>query len=337
MKIRATALGAMALLLAHSAPAADNAGEMKTLKASEWTVPEVGIEMKRVPAGSFTMGSPEGEIGRRADEVRHEVTISRPFYVAAYECRQREFYKLMMPADYDHASWKYQRGPLHEGAAWTYRRKADRGPVDGADAAVNIPRTDLNPMECVSWDRAVEFCRKLTEREKAAGRLPEGYVYRLPTEAEWEYACRAGSKGAFCFEGDYTQASALGEYMSIRGGGYATFATAATPGKRKPNAWGLYDMHGNVFEWCMDWYGPYDIKARKDPAGPDEGRERIARGGGVGVFRDNLDKVVHPFFRSAARYSFPPGTSHQINLGFRVVLAPELDPIRKGAFATENN
>jgi formylglycine-generating enzyme required for sulfatase activity len=280
--------------------------------------------MVLVPSGTFTMGSPKREKHRRVDEVQHKVRISNPLYMSAYECRQREFYKLMMPADYDHASWKYQRGPLHDGAAWAYRRKAGRGPINGTDVAVNIPRTDLNPMECVSWDRAVEFCRKLTEREQAAGRLPKDYVYRLPTEAEWEYACRAGTKGPYSFEGDYAQESALSEYMSIRGSGYGTFAAAATPGRRKPNTWGLYDMHGNVYEWCSDWYGPYNAEATGDPTGPKIGKEKVARGGGVSVIRDNLDEAVHPFFRAASRYGFPPATSHQINLGFRVVLAPKL-------------
>jgi len=312
------------MLMIHSAFAADNAGAMKKLKAAEWMVPGVEIKMVLVPSGSFEMGSPKREAHRRGDEVRHTVTISKPFYMAACECRQREFYTLMMPADYDHAAWKYQRGPLHDGAAWTYRRKADRGIVDGADVAVSVARTDLNPMECVSWARAVEFCRKLTEREQAGGRLPDGYVYRLPTESEWEYACRAGTDDPYNFKGDYEQEAVLAEHMFIRGGDYATLATAPTPGERQPNAWGLFDMHGNVYEWCLDWYGPYDPKAKKDPTGPQAGTERVARGGGVGAVDKDLDKAVHPFFRSASRYRFLPTTGYQINLGFRVVLGPAL-------------
>ena len=323
------------MLMIHSSFAADNARAMKKLKAAEWTVPGVQIKMVLVPAGSFKMGSPKREEHRSGDEVKHNVTISKPFYMAAYECRQREFYKLMMPADYDYAAWKYQRGPLHDGAAWTYRRKADRGIVDGADVAVSIERTDLNPMECVTWAKAVEFCRKLTERERAAGRLPDGYVYRLPTESEWEYACRAGTDAPYNFKGDYEQEAVLADHMFIRGGDYGRLATAPTPGERKPNAWGLYDMHGNVYEWCLDWYGPYDVKASKDPTGPSAGstdsasspqarKEKVARGGGICTTQDALDKAVHPFFRSASRCSFPPDTGYQINLGFRVVLAQKL-------------
>jgi formylglycine-generating enzyme required for sulfatase activity len=302
--------------------AADEAREMKILKATAWTVPGIGIKMKLVPAGTFAMGSPKKEISRRADEIQHKVTISKPFYMGVCELRQREFYKLMMPADYDHKSWRYQRGPLHHGAAWTYRRKAGGENVYADNAAVGTPRTDLNPMECVSWDRAVEFCSKLTEIEKKAGRLPKGYVYRLPTEAEWEYACRAGSKGAYSFDGDYSKDATLLKYMFIHGGGDYKLFTSATPGERQPNAWGLFDMHGNVYEWCLDWYGPYDPKAKKDPTGPKTGKERVARGGGVGAVDKNLNTAVHPFFRSASRYRFLPTTGYQINLGFRVVLGP---------------
>ncbi|GAG23715.1 unnamed protein product, partial [marine sediment metagenome] len=94
---------------------------MKKLKAPEWTVPGIGVAMRRIPAGSFTMGSPAGELARKADEPQHKVTISKPFYMAIYETRQREYYPLMIRPDYDLEAWGYQRGPLHEGAAWTYR------------------------------------------------------------------------------------------------------------------------------------------------------------------------------------------------------------------------
>ena len=309
-------------------PAAGDPAAMKKIEAAEWTVPGIGVAMRRIPAGSFTMGSPEGELGREPDETRHKVTISKPFYMAIYETRQREYYPLMIRPDYDLEAWGYQRGPLHEGAAWTYRSLMNGRRICGGSAYPGIPRTDLNPMECVTWDKAMLYCRKITATERAAGRLPKGYVYRLPTEAEWEYACRAGTTEAYSFKGDYNNVGVLSAYMCLsKAGAYKAFATSPTPDNRQPNAWGLYDMHGNVFEWCLDWYGPYPTAAVKDPVGPNTGKERVARGGGVMPFppgRGSLEKLVHPHFRSAGRYSFPARTAHQINLGFRIVLAPEV-------------
>jgi formylglycine-generating enzyme required for sulfatase activity len=301
---------------------------MKKLKAPKWTVPGVAVAMRRIAPGSFTMGSPSDQLARKTDETQHKATISKPFYMAIYETRQREYYPLMIRSDYDLEAWGYQRGPLHEGAAWTYRSLMNGRRISGGSAYPKIARTDLNPMECVTWDKAMDYCRKLTAVERTANRLPKGYVYRLPTEAEWEYACRAGTTGPYSFKGDYSNVGVLSSYMCLsKDGGYKAFATSPTPDNRQPNAWGLYDMHGNVFEWCLDWYGPYPTGAVKDPVGPKTGSERVARGGGVLPFppgSSSLEKLVHPHFRSAARYSFPARTAHQINLGFRIVLAPEI-------------
>jgi formylglycine-generating enzyme required for sulfatase activity len=109
----------------------------------------------------------------------------------------------------------------------------------------------MRPVEIVSWNKAVEYCRSLTERERKAQRLPRGYVYRLPTEAEWEYCCRSGSVTAFCFGDDEC---GLGDY-----GWYRDNSDGQTHpvGQKKPNAWGLFDMHGNVMEWCLDVYGEF--------------------------------------------------------------------------------
>ena len=328
---------AISLLIRHSGvageaakkpPAANDAEAMKKLEATQWTVPKIGLTMRRIPAGSFTMGSPADEKARKADETPHKVTISKPFYMAIYETRQREYYPLMIRPAFDLEAWGYQRGPLHEGAAWTYRSLMNGRRISGGSAYPQIPRTDLNPMECVTWDKAMDYCKKITDIERAAGRLPKGYVYRLPTEAEWEYACRAGTTTPYSFKGDYGNLGVLSTYMCMsKDGAYRAFATSPTPDNRQPNPWGLYDMHGNVLEWCLDFYGPYPAGAATDPVGPKTGKERVARGGGVMPFppgRDSLYKRVHPHFRSAGRYSFPARTAHQINLGFRIVLGPEV-------------
>ena len=130
-----------------------------------------------------------------------------------------------------------------------------------------------NPVETVSWDDAVEFCRKLSAlpEEKEAGRL-----YRLPTEAEWEYACRAGSEADYCFGDDKAQLDQYAWYDKNSGG------TTQAVGLKKPNEWGLYDVHGNVWEWCADWYDEkwYQQSPERDPVGPQTGERRVLRGGG---------------------------------------------------------
>jgi formylglycine-generating enzyme required for sulfatase activity len=154
------------------------------------------------------------------------------------------------------------------------------------------------PVENVSWDDAMAYCRKLTERERAAGRLAAGYAYTLPTEAQWEYAYRAGTTGAYA--GDLGSMAWYGENS-----GNKTHAVAT----KRANAWGLYDMHGNVWEWCSDWYGSYASGRVVDPTGARSGTGRIARGGSW--FNDAS------YCRSALRSRDSP--DYRINgLGFRL-------------------
>jgi len=329
MKEMATCM-VVVFLVGTGAVAADDAAALKSLQAEDWTVPGIEMKLKRIEAGSFTMGSPGGEIGRREDEVQHTVKISKPFYMGVYEVTQRQFYKLMMPPDYDYEIWRFKRGPIHDGAAFCYRYPRGGGLINGP-GAVGGDRTDLNPMECVTWKRACEFCRKLTEIERKAGRLPEGYVYRLPTEAEWEYACRAGTTGPYNVECDVTQLGSIHQFAWVAPFSWTSFGTRAVGDNRKPNAWGLYDMHGNVYEWCLDWYRPYEKGEAVDPTGPAEGTEKVIRGGCfAGVDKGDkkrhdakdLEEQVHPFLRSAARYRVPPSISSYAILGFRMVLAP---------------
>jgi formylglycine-generating enzyme required for sulfatase activity len=158
---------------------------------------------------------------------------------------------------------------------------------------------DKRPVERVSWDHCQEFCRKLSERE--------GKTYRLPTEAEWEYACRAGTTKAYYFGDDPAK---LPDYAWFDGNsGDETHPV----GQKKPNAWGLYDMHGNVWEWCQDWYGGYPTSDQVDPQGPSEGSDRVYRGGS---WRHDPRRC-----RSADRHRFEPGHRYH-NLGCRLALVP---------------
>lgn len=323
MKTPTTTLTTFVLLAACTAAlAADDVAAMKQLKAAAWSVVGIELELKLIPAGTFTMGSPKDEIARREDEVQHEVAISRPFYMGACEVTQRQFYKLMMP-DYDFDAWTYKRGPVADGAAFCFRYPTESGLIFG-ESSTGGPQTDLNPMECVTWQRTQAFCAKLTDIEKQAGRLPDGYVYRLPTEAEWEYACRAGTKGPYNVDGDATRMVGIRKFAWVAGAG-SSFGTRKVGDNRQPNAWGLYDMHGNIAEWCLDWYAPYAEGRQTDPAGPAEGAEKVIRGGSFspGSSDKEMDKV-HPFLRSASRYSVPPDLAYLAIAGFRVVLAPEV-------------
>ena len=169
------------------------------------------------------------------------------------------------------------------------------------------------PVECVSWDEAVEFCRRLSEmpEEKAAGR-----TYRLPSEAQWEYACRAGSTGRFSFSSaaaGLPRSTRSTSFPTTRGSSDNSGGMTHAVGGKRPSAWGLYDMHGNVWEWCQDWYDKdyYAKSPTDDPAGPPGGSFRVFRGG--------CWERPAAHCRSARRYDNGPGyRSH--NLGFRVFL-----------------
>ena len=226
----------------------------------------IGMEFVLIPAGTFWMGSDEDHDhdALEDEKPRHEVEISRSFYLGRYTVTQ--------------AQWESVMG-------------SNPSKFKGADL----------PVEMVSWDDVQEFIRKLNAQE--------GHDrYRLPTEAEWEYACRAGSTTAYCFGNDKNQ---LGEYAWY----WDSSGKEMHPvGQKKPNAWGLYDMHGNVFEWVWDWYGEYYGSRVRDPEGPHEGEYCVLRGGSWFVYAR--------FCRSASR-SFSKSDTHDANYGFRLALSLE--------------
>ena len=243
----------------------------KTNPGSEPNVPgvmeatnSIGMKLRLIPAGEFMMGFQATEAAREDYEPQHRVSITKPFYMGVTEVTQEQYQKVMGTNPSEF------KGPQ-------------------------------NPVETVRWTDAVEFCRKLSAMpaEKAAGR-----VYRLPTEAEWEYACRAGTKTTYGF-GDV--ASGLGAYGWFEGN---SDSKPHPVGEKKPNAWGLYDMHGNVWEWCQDRYGEYPSGSATDPTGATSGSVRVFRGGG---WRDGAGGC-----RSALRFRFTPGIRSSI-LGFRVL------------------
>jgi formylglycine-generating enzyme required for sulfatase activity len=254
--MRASALARIAAAKAEAERIAAAKAEAERIAAFAKLPPRknsIGMDMKLIPAGKFTMG-----------DGGHQVTLTQPFSLGVYEVTQEQYERVMgtNPSDFNGAK---------------------------------------NPVEQVSWEDAVEFCRKLSAlpEEKAAG-----HVYRLPTDAEWEYACRAGTTTEYCFGDDENQ---LGDYAWYdENSGDRTHPV----GQKKPNAWGLYDMHGNVWEWCQDWYADLPAGAVTDPTGPSTGSDRVSRGGCWIYGSDNC--------RSANRIRNSPGRRSGI-LGFRVL------------------
>ncbi len=243
----------------------------------------LGMTFNRIPAGTFMMGSPSTEPGRDSDEVQHQVTLTNDFYMQTTEVTQKQ--------------WR---------------------DVTGTSPSYFSACGDNCPVEYVTWNDVQLF---ITEMNKKG----EG-TYRLPTEAEWEYAARAGSTTAF-YNGaiTYTGSTPLDPNLDAIGWYYGNSTVTYTPNssgkgthpvaQKLPNAYGLYDMSGNVWEWCQDWYGTYPTTAVTNPAGPGTGSYRVLRGGSW-----NLNAG---YCRSAYRFSYAP-SYRPGNLGFRLVLSPQV-------------
>ncbi len=237
-----------------------------------------GMKMKFVliPPGTFQMGSPREEKERSDDEVQHEVEITKPFYLGAYDVTQAQYEAVPLTG----------KVPSH---------------FSGADL----------PAEEVSWTDADAFAKALTEKAR------DGLVYRLPREAEWEYSCRGGCSSSLSFGiGDGTSLSFHDANFDGRypygGAVVGPESTTTTPGgKYQHNALGLYDMQGNVWQWCSDWYGDYPTGRAVDPTGPPSGSYRVNRGGSWYDYAR--------FCRAAYRNGFGPGYRR---LGFRLARVP---------------
>ena len=243
---------------------------------------EAPTNMVFIPPGTFRMGSPLDEVDASSSEVpQTAVTISRGFWMGKYEVMQGEYLAVM------------SRNPSEFSTNNGYAEDLSR------------------PVETVSWFDATNYCATLTQRERGAGRITTNSVYRLPTEAEWEYACRAWTSDRRFSYGDdpgYTNLTSYAWY------GANSTNTTHPVGQKLPNPWGLYDIHGNVSEWCQDyWYGRYPGGLAVDPQGPETGSPRVIRGG------DWYNVPWH--YRSASRDNNYPELRAGF-LGFRVLLAP---------------
>jgi formylglycine-generating enzyme required for sulfatase activity len=254
--------------------------DLRALLARLLYTNSLGMKLALIPAGQFTMGAPADEPGRQADEgPPYPVRITRPFYLGIAPVLQREYEALMgvNPASFFRTNGG---GPDH-------------------------------PVEQVSWKDAVAFCQRLSEQEEEH---KAGWVYRLPTEAEWEYACRAGTATAFAFGRALTADQANFDSTRPWEGTIPKPPAGRTTrvGSYPANGYGLYDVHGNVWEWCQDWYDPraYDAGPRADPPGPAKGSAKVLRGGS---WRDPAINC-----RCASRRSLPP-TVPVRDVGFRVV------------------
>ena len=227
------------------------------------------------------MGSTTNEVDRYDNECpRTAVTISRRFWMGNYQVTQGEYLAVV-------------------------------GDNPSFCSTNNGYAEDLSrPVERVSWQDATNYCARLTARERSAGRLPAGVAYRLPTEAEWEYASRAGSTTRFSYgdDPDYTELHKYAWYEDNSG------ETTHAVGGKLPNRWGLYDMSGNVWEWCSDWWCDHYTGGNvADPQGPSSGSYRVIRGGSWDYYASNC--------RSAYRGNGSP-SGRGSGIGFRVVLAP---------------
>jgi formylglycine-generating enzyme required for sulfatase activity len=280
----------LAACLLIGLPAAPERARTEAGEGDKVLTNSLGMKLAPIPAGKFWMGSPATEKERDAIELRHEVEITRPFYLGAYEVTQAQYEKVWPKPG--------QGGRAHFTAA-------NGGGPD-------------HPMENIRWNQAVEFCKRLSAlpEEQKAGRR-----YRLPTEAEWEYACRAGTSTPF-HHGDSLSSEQANFNGNFPYGGAAKgpyLRKTAKAGSYKPNAWGLYDMHGNVAEWCSDYYDPgyYKKSPKADPRGPAKGVlptdykdfYRVIRGG---CWLDEARAC-----RSAYRFRAMPHDAYRL-IGFRV-------------------
>jgi formylglycine-generating enzyme len=274
----------------------------------------VKLEMVVIPAGSFVMGD---DSGLDDEKPVHTVTITKPFYLGKYEVTVEQFRRFVEATGYRTDA---EKGTGFQGAfGWNRDAKEFKMNAKYSWRSTGFAQSDSHPVVNVSWNDATEFCKWLSSKE--------GKTFRLPTEAEWEYACRAGSTTRYCHGNDPEGVERVGnvadaafetQFPELKGVIKASDGHAYTSpaGSFLPNPFGLCDMHGNVWEWCADWYDAeyYAKSPKNDPGGAANGEERVYRGGGW----FNCARGC----RSASRSAGQP-ENRNLTLGFRVAMAAE--------------
>ncbi|MCE2801495.1 MAG: SUMF1/EgtB/PvdO family nonheme iron enzyme [Planctomycetaceae bacterium] len=280
------------------------------------------MEFALIPAGTFQMGTrltpeqihqqypdPSDMVEHYQYQTQHEVKLTKPFYIGVHEVAVGQFRKFVEAEGYKTDAERDGKG------GYGFDTEKNEFSIDSKYTWRNpgLEQDDTHPVVNVSWNDAVAFCRWLSR--------VDGLEYRLPTEAEWEYSCRAGSSREFTFGDDAEQLAGFGNLAdaalkskvpnapTIRGNDGSIFTSRV--GSYRSNEFGLYDMHGNVWEWCSDWYGVYPTSSVEDPVGPATGLGRVRRGGSWGYVAS---------CRSASRHAFTPA-GRDFHIGFRVALS----------------
>lgn len=284
--LRAVALGFLVAVSLTVFRSNRGGGELLIQLASS-ELPEItehpalpGLKLIWCPPGRFLMGSPKSELGRFANEAQTEVSFSKGFFLQHTELTQQQ---------------------------WLALRQTNPSDFKGPE----------NPVENVSWDDARQFCEDLTKKALEDSEIPRGWKFALPTEAQWEYACRAGTQTPLNNGKSITVTAGLAPELDEVAWYEANSSECAHPvAQKKPNAWGFYDMHGNLWEWCSDWF-VFRLPGGVAPEGPREGAAKVIRGGSW--------YIGYPAFcRSAYRSSY--GVERRIShLGFRIALVQNED------------
>jgi formylglycine-generating enzyme required for sulfatase activity len=236
--------------------------------------------------------------------VQHKVTLTKPFGLGQFDVTVGEFRAFVTATGFVTEAEKGGTLGLLGAGMFVFDGKKWAYLAGTSWRTWGSQQDDQRPVIGVTWDDAKAFCAWVNKTQSEAGRLPAGYEYTLPTEAQWEYACRAGTTGAYSGDLD-----GLGWYAANSGN------TIHPVGQKQANSWGLYDMHGNVWEWCADWIGEYPSGSVTDPAGPASGLSRANRGGSW---------FSSPrYCRSANRGWARPG-ARGTTFGFRLALAPKV-------------